>query len=364
MFLCPSTVFSADKPAEVASNQTLEQTLKSKGLTKVGNCFLLESDLNLPEWLRDARGSEYRLAAKIKDRVKAESAFDRAKETVIKWYLYDLELNTKLIAAGKAHSSAQPDIMAEIADIERRLVESTIELPRMEKELEQFGDPSADYIEVLEKLSSTAEGLATHYAELSKDDEVTGAIKRLNSTAGKLKLGPSPQFTLELRNIRKMCESIASCTIPLNSSLGVPQAEVVVNGKFKIPMIVDSGAAMVTLTPEAAKLLGLNPGANDKVVHLVSADGKVTDAHVMTLKTLTLGRFTVRDVQCAVQPSNIKGADCLLGGTFLKHFVYRMNLASNELRLSQVGGKLDAQPPAAGPIKVVPRDGKAPPSVK
>lgn len=350
------TSFSADKPADPPSDQTPEQILKSKGLTKVGSSYLLESDVKLPEWLREGRGSEYRLAAKIRDRVKAESALDRAKETVIKWYLQVVELGDQLEKAGKAHSPTQPDIIAAMDEIERKLVESTVELPRMEKELEQFGDPSAEYIEALEKLSATAEALTTQYADLAKDEEVASAIKRLNAGGGaKVKLGPSAQFSAELPNIRKMCEKIASCTIKLDSAGGVPQAEVLINGRLKIPMIVDSGAAMVTLTPEVAKQLGLKPGADDKVVHLVSADGKVTEAHVMTLKTMTLGQFTVRDVQCAIQPPDIKGADCLLGGTFLQNFVYRMNLTSGELRLSQVGGKLEAKAPAAAP-----RDAKAP----
>ena len=35
-------------------------------------------------------------------------------------------------------------------------------------------------------------------------------------------------------------------------------------------------------------------------------------------------------------PASVKNADCLLGGTFLQKFVYRIDLAAGELHLSPI----------------------------
>src|SRR5437762_14217163 len=111
------------------------------------------------------------------------------------------------------------------------------------------------------------------------------------------------------------------------------------NETLNLSMTFDSGAASVTLTAEAAKELGLRPRQNGPVAEAVGADGKKTKVQVMTLKSVRLGQFIIGDIECIVFPPSVEGSN-LLGGTFLRNFVYRMDLAAGEIHMTQVGGKV------------------------
>jgi clan AA aspartic protease (TIGR02281 family) len=127
-------------------------------------------------------------------------------------------------------------------------------------------------------------------------------------------------------------------SIPLTMSGGVPHVDVTLNGNVAQRMVLDSGAGLITLTSELADKLGMKPGKDDPKVTLVVADGRRTQAALMKIKSVRVGQFSVADVECAVLPAEVKGDNNLLGGTFLEHFVYRMDLAAQRLHLSQVGG--------------------------
>jgi clan AA aspartic protease (TIGR02281 family) len=210
--------------------------------------------------------------------------------------------------------------------------------------MKKLGDSPDDYVSVLIELADKMEEAASQYAALAADETVKQRLIQLNEKAGpRVRLGPSDQFKEELPWVRRQREKVNSAVIKFSTQDGgVPQVKVTVNGKTEIRMIVDSGASIVTLTSDVADRLGLKPGPGDPVTHLVLADGKVTDAKLMTLKSVRLGGFTVENVPCAIHPSSVKGADCLLGGTFLRNFICRIDLATGELRLSQMSGS----PPA------------------
>jgi clan AA aspartic protease (TIGR02281 family) len=221
--------------------------------------------------------------------------------------------------------------------VRRRLREAKAYLEQCRKALEGVEDPSDQYVSIVLKLSEVMDGLETGYKALAGDADVKRAIDRLNETARpKVKLGPSQAFTQELPEIRKLRETVNAGVVRFEYVGGVPEVPVTLNGGVDVPMVVDSGAAIVTLTSETAKRLGLKPSPGDRVLQLRSADGKLTEAHIMKLKTVRLGKFTVEDVECAVQPPDVKGADNLLGGTFLRHFVYKMDLSAGVLRLTQL----------------------------
>lgn len=147
----------------------------------------------------------------------------------------------------------------------------------------------------------------------------------------------------------------------------MPQVAVTLTAKHVVhlQMIVDSGAAEVTLTESTARALGLRPSKHDRAIKLVSADGRITVVHLMQLKSVQLGQFTVNNVECAVQPRSVKHADNLLGGTFLRHFEYRMDLAAGVLHLMPIpqlntpsanggaGGTRGETAPPASEIQIV-----------
>ena len=71
-------------------------------------------------------------------------------------------------------------------------------------------------------------------------------------------------------------------------------------------------------------------------IRLTLADGKIVEGWLMSVKSITVGPFTVENVECAVLPENLIAAHPLLGGTFLKNFVYKLDLTAQKLDMSKV----------------------------
>ena len=71
----------------------------------------------------------------------------------------------------------------------------------------------------------------------------------------------------------------------------------------------------------------------------------------MVIKSVRVGQFTVENVDCAVLPGDLVAADNLLGGSFLKNFIYKIDPQAGELHLSQIGGKTPPGGTASTPDK-------------
>ncbi|HEY7117432.1 MAG TPA: family 16 glycoside hydrolase [Tepidisphaeraceae bacterium] len=354
------------------AQQAPEEVLKSKGLTKVGQAYLLDGDVKLPDDLRKLLH-----AKKLADDDAAKRAALQKDIAATRSSIADMEaqyrdLNQQLQKKRKNdvyhrnQLGSQSNVVASnLRDAQRYLDERQAELSRM------TGEPHETYAGVVLDLGERMDATAKRYEALAADAEVTGAIARLNTGAGpNFKLGPSSQFTRELVFVRNQRGLVNTGVVKFTMERGVPQVTATLNGSVTMPKIFDSGAAMVSLNADVARQLGMAAGANDPVIKLVAANGAVTEARVMTLKSLRVGQFTVTDVPCAIKP--MKGTDCLLGGTFLRNFVYRMDLGAGEIHMTQIGGKGQAaedkaaaasgapastQPPtapAAGPDGFVP----------
>ena len=215
------------------------------------------------------------------------------------------------------------------------------------------------------ELSSRLESAAKKYEALAADDRVTAALSTINGgVTRKARLGPSARFTDELARWRKEAAGLDSGVIKLRMKGGVPHVDVTLNETHTESMVVDSGAGIVTITSDVAKDLGIVPGPDDPTAKSSIADGQEVDAKIVHLQSVRLAQFSVNDVECAVLPPSAREAECLLGGTFLHHFAYRMDLAAGALYLSQPQGAAQeaslrpgSRPVAAGKP---PTQGRAP----
>ena len=111
--------------------------------------------------------------------------------------------------------------------------------------------------------------------------------------------------------------------------------DVLLNGEHFM-MGLDTGASAVTLPAEVAAKLNIAPGEQDPTVQMQLADGNTIEGKQMTLKTVRVGRFTVPDVTCVVLQKGLPEAPLILGGSFLNHFIVKLDPAANELRLTQI----------------------------
>ena len=113
----------------------------------------------------------------------------------------------------------------------------------------------------------------------------------------------------------------------------------------------------MVLPADLASQIGLKPGPNDREVKAVVADGSEVTARMMTIPSLRVGKFTVKDVECVVMPTEKKNVPALLGQSFHKYFTYKFTPETGKLILSKVE---TPEPVATGPKpKAATKQGKS-----
>jgi clan AA aspartic protease (TIGR02281 family) len=175
------------------------------------------------------------------------------------------------------------------------------------------------------------------YGALAQDEEVKSALDALNQKSKmKFTLGPSRTFQANVKLLEKVESSVLSETVEVRKDGGIYWVDVTFNGKITKSLAFDTGASSVVLPAALAAEIGLKPGEDDPTVRAHVADGSVVEAKQMTIPSVRVGRFTVKDVVCIVMPADKKDVPPLLGQTFLKNFIHKFNGDTGTLVLLKV----------------------------
>jgi clan AA aspartic protease (TIGR02281 family) len=124
--------------------------------------------------------------------------------------------------------------------------------------------------------------------------------------------------------------------VNLRKEGGIFWVDVTFNGKVTKAMAWDTGASDVVLPADLAASIGLRPGKDDPVVQCHVADGSVVEARQMTIASVRVGKFTVKDVSCVVMPAEKANVPPLLGQSFQRNFTFKFNADAAQLTLSRV----------------------------
>lgn len=338
-----SALGQAPPPPTTRETREANDTLKARGLSRAGSLYLLEADLKLQDDLEAVGRARMELSKNRRKRADIQQAIQRAEKSARQWAQERADLMQRMKGTGDARK--YNELVAEVNLRGDWIQDAAKAVAQREQELRETSDSPDDYITQVLAMSDRIEETAKKYEALAADDSVKAALAKINEgTTSKLRLGPSGRFVQELPRRRKDRAAIQSAEIKLQLGGGVPQAEVTLNGKVKQVMVVDSGASLVTITAEVASALGVVPGADDPSIKLRAANGKEMDAKLVFLKSVQLAQFTVENVECAVLPAEMQDAPCLLGGTFLRHFAYKMDLAAGTLHMSQLQEATPATP--------------------
>jgi aspartyl protease family protein len=133
--------------------------------------------------------------------------------------------------------------------------------------------------------------------------------------------------------IEDLNNSILSRKIPLRVVGNTKHAPVVINGQ-PVEMILDTGASLLTLPSNLAARVGVSPKTGDPDIQLSVADGDIINAKMVTIETVQLGPFEVRNVRCAVLGPSESNAVALLGMSFLGNF--EMKLLHDSVELTRI----------------------------
>ena len=97
-----------------------------------------------------------------------------------------------------------------------------------------------------------------------------------------------------------------------------------------------AGASLISLPQKTAKSFGLKPSASDETILLQLADGRTIQAKLMKLSEVRVGKFTLKDVECAVLGPEAIAAEPLLGMSFLGHFKFEIDAQAETLTMVKV----------------------------
>ncbi|MDB5319169.1 MAG: hypothetical protein JWN40_800 [Phycisphaerales bacterium] len=313
-----------------------EEVLKSKALTKVGIFYLLQDDIKLPEGLRAQRQTKKQVEDYLRKKTSLEKEIETVKSSIDEW---DREYNELHVMMARTKDIPHHNqIVGEINTRVAKIKEAVKYGQARQEELSKLSDPRNNYAGIVIELADKMEAVATQYEAIAAEPAIKAALAKINeSSVPKVKLGPSAQLTQELSVIRKEREKISSGTIKFALGGGVPQVQVTLNGKVTQLMVVDSGASFVSLSWDVAKELDVTPDSKAQGITLTIADGKTVEAKLIKLKSVRVGAFVVENVECVVLPKSARGSQ-LLGGSFLRNFIYRMDLGAGELHLTQLAG--------------------------
>jgi len=336
LFTPIETVFADDKAAIEAAKKTLED----KGLKTRGSSWLLDSEIDLAQDMRELRKAKLAVDKVERDQRSIDRKIRQAKAFIAqKQYEFD-KLRDKLT---KAQSAIQQNQLIAEMQKAKQFIEEAIKVKQEnENKMEAARREAREvYVEQVLIMSNKVGKVAAEYDALEKDAAVTGAVKSLNDAGLKYSLGPGSLFKANQTLVARYKDEILSGDIKLRPEGNVFWVEVIINGKSRREMVLDSGASLLSIPADMAKELGLMPSADDPIVRLALADGKIVDAKLMVLDSVQVGEFVVNNVECAVLPESLIAAQPLLGGTYLNKFTYKIQSDKGTLTLVRLKGAND-----------------------
>jgi len=317
----------AEKPAEAPATKP---AYTPADLTKTGPLYLLKAESDLADAMKDLAQLNQKMTAEKRARDKVQTQINRANQAFSQ---ADGARRAELEKLAKVQDAVQNNqIVAKIQQLEAIMSDAMKYKQAQEKELGKIGDEArTKYINGVVDAAAKADAIAAAYDAMAKDEELK---KKL--TAEKARLGPSPDFKSRYGLLKIWRAPIFSENIKITFEGKVPFVDVTLNGSTVRKMALDSGASFVCIPASLATAMELVPAKEDPDVTLVLADGRQVQGKMTKLKSVRVGTFELKDVDCAVLPPELVAAEPLLGGTFLNSFTYKVDIAKEELHLSRI----------------------------
>jgi clan AA aspartic protease (TIGR02281 family) len=307
--------------------------LSEKGLKKAGAVYAIDEDTSLTKEMAALAEAKKKLATDAKGRRKIEGNIQEAKSFIGNAEFQIRQINEEM--AKSADVGGQNRKIAQMNALSLKIKEAIQYRDQQEKDLAKLGDDArSQYITLILQLEKKVLKAEEKYAELAQDADVTGALEALKP---KGKLGPTPQFVAASREIKTLRANVEAETIEVTMENEIPWVNVVFNGSTTRRMVFDTGASMLAIPSEMAKSMELVAPKDAPILHLQLADGKVVEAKQITLKSVRLGTFEAKDVEAAILPESLAAAQPLLGGSFMRHFIHKLDRGKGELHLARIG---------------------------
>ena len=328
LLLVPATTSLADDAAEAV--------LTEHDLTLTGTTYVLEGEQAVLRMRRDVQLAERELSEAEDDFRQAERQIARAQG-----YIAQLQSEIDDLRSRARQSDSQREYDRHVTALEQKAAEiEEVQQGRQDfedEQQEQIDNARAAFLTTLFEVAEAANAMSEQYTELAGNEEVATAIATQAAETGRrLALGPSRGFERMQGELARSAEEYSAGVVDLRKEGSVMVIDVRVNGNPIRSMILDTGAGSISLPFAFARDLGIVPDESTRQVQVQMADGKIVDAWLMSLETVQVGQFVVRDVECLVLPEELHAAPALLGNSFLSHFTYNIDPERGKLLLSRI----------------------------
>ncbi len=315
------------------------KTLEEAGLIRIGMDYIIEVENEIIQAQRDIKAAQKDLKSAEDDFRDAERKIDQAQAYIAALQREMDELKSK---ARRADDQREYDRYVTAYENKVKEIEQAQEERKKFEQDQQakVDDARAKYIETMYTLSEKADVVIKTYTDLAANEAVKQAITTLAEQDKKpYKLGPTKRFELIQKELAKASAEYQRGAVDLRKEGNVLMIDVRINGKPIRSMILDTGASSVSLPYLFAKDLGIVPTENDPIVQLQMADGKLVDAWEVSLESVQVGEFIVKNVKAFVLPESLHAAPALLGNSFLANFTFEVDPERGKLILSRLKDK-------------------------
>ncbi len=155
-----------------------------------------------------------------------------------------------------------------------------------------------------------------------------------------LMLGLPPDMTRraldELHRLDHPATPAPETTVPLEPTLGVWVARVVLNDGHEARFLVDTGSSVTVLAPALAESLGLEGEAAGPPLELQTLGGRTVGTPAR-LASLRIGTVEIRDAPVVLHDAGA-GLDGILGNDVLARYRVMLDADARLLRLHPAGG--------------------------
>lgn len=318
-------------PQVVWAGSAGKDPLKDAGLVRSGNYYVLPDDPAVVSGVAALRKTKMEADQETRSRhaidVQLSTKRKLVENDIKEWHTLENKLSVV----------TDPGVHNRIVLRMNRLVADVKESQQAQKDLEeQAGKASTTaktkFVDDVAALNAKADAAAERYKALGSDAQVKASVAAAGTTVA---LGPTPEFSTSVAELKKWQSAVESEAIPLTENHGIHMVDALLNGEHFV-LGFDTGASAVTLPWEVAEKLNMTPGEQDPTIQMQLADGNLIEGKQMTLKSVRVGRFTIPDVTCVILQKDLHNAPLILGGSFLNHFIVRLDPAANELHLTQL----------------------------
>lgn len=316
--------------------KSAKELLRTHGLIRSGSTYVLPGERELSSGLREIKDLEKDLADAVKKRDQWQRWIAERR-----WQLQSGagELERLAVLLGRADDVDDHNevvmrmnaVSAQVRALERQIqdAEKNEQIPgNVAKARAAFQDRVKESNELVHNVQS-------NYQKLAADPEIVEALVLASGKPDKpYEIGPLKRFERDVEQLRQYEEIVVVDHIDLRPNGGTYLVDTVINGKHPKVMILDTGASIVLLNESTARAAGVKLDTAERAYAKV-ADGRIIESRRVVLDSITVGRFAIRNVECAVLPDGMVEIEALLGGSFLDNFTYTVDPNANVLTLTR-----------------------------